>query len=402
MRTKDWRRALGVGVIGALLAAAPSGFGAEREAPGRVPAAVWSVDDAEALLGEWRRVELRREVLDRMGLADGDLVADVGAGLGWYSLAIADRVAPNGRVFAVEVQQGMLDRLERRMTEAGVRNLRPVLGRPENPLLPPGRIDWVLLVAAYHEFSQPRAMLARIKESLAPGGRVALLEYRAEQDLSGVFENTPPPSRLHFMSIGDVMSEWTEAGFELEERAEFLPAQHVFIFKAAGDEEPGTWKGGGSLKRLAKEQTARVSVFADNVYLSGQPGRGSFESFRDKGVKTVVNLRTAPEMADLGYDERAEVEAAGMTYLHVPMRGGLPDEEGLQKLLEALDMGVNGHGDVLLHCASANRVGAVWSVFRADRHGLPVEEALAEGEAAGLRSRMLMTAARAYLRRSSF
>jgi len=399
MKTGTWRRALGVGAMVALLLAAPSRFWAERAAPGRMPAPVWSVDDAEALLGEWRRVELRGEVLDRMGLVDGDLVADVGAGLGWYSLAMADRVAPNGTVFAVDVQRGMLDRLEQRMEEAGVANVRPVLGRPENPLLPPGKIDWVVLVAAYHEFSRPRAMLARIKESLAPGGRVALLEYRAEQDLSGVFESTPPPSRLHFMSIGDVLSEWTEAGFELEERAEFLPAQHLFIFKAAGDELPGSWTGGGSLQRLTEGEMARASVFADNVYLSGQPSQGSFEIFRDRGVKTVVNLRTAPEMDDLGYDERAAVEATGMAYLHVPMRGGLPDEEGLQDVLEALDLGVNGHGDVLLHCASANRVGAVWSVFRGDRHGLPVEEAIAEGEAAGLRSRLLITAARAYLRR---
>ncbi len=161
----------------------------------------------------------------------------------------------------------------------------------------------------------------------------------------------------------------------------------------------GTGQDRGSVVRLAEgtAETARVSTFADRVYLSGQPGQGGFEEFRDRGVKTVINLRTVADMEGLGWDEPAAVQAAGMSYVHVPMRGGLPDDEGLRKVFEALELGVDGHGDVLLHCASANRVGAVWSIFRADRHGLPVEQAIAEGKAVGLRSPGLEAAARAYM-----
>jgi ubiquinone/menaquinone biosynthesis C-methylase UbiE len=165
-----------------------------------------------------------------MKLQSGQLVADLGAGVGWYSLRIAKRVAPSGAVFAVDVQQGMLDQLQARMKEAGVRNIYPVLGGEADPMLPEGKMDWILLVDVYHELAQPQAMLAKIRQALAPEGKVALVEYRAEQDPATLPVRIP---RDHQMTIAEVLREWLPAGFELVEFHEFLPAQHYFIFRKA-------------------------------------------------------------------------------------------------------------------------------------------------------------------------
>jgi ubiquinone/menaquinone biosynthesis C-methylase UbiE len=206
--------------------AAESAFERSRKPANPLPAQMSGIlfrDDREQL-------EQPEKILAAMNLQDGDIVADIGSGPGYYSLRLAQRVAPTGVVFAVDIQQGMLDQLQKRMSETGVKNVYPVLGTEDSPNLPAGKIDWVLLVDAYHEFSKPEAMLAEIHECLAPGGKIALLEYRAEQDPSTL---PIPIPRDHKMAKDEVMSEWTAAGFELVELHEFLPAQHYFIFQKA-------------------------------------------------------------------------------------------------------------------------------------------------------------------------
>jgi ubiquinone/menaquinone biosynthesis C-methylase UbiE len=204
-----------------------------QEAPveERKPARILPAEMAHILLSEGREeLEQPEKTLDAMQLKDGDLVADIGCGNGFYSLRVAERVGPHGHVLAVDIQQGMLDQLEQRMDEAGIQNIYPILGAPEDPHLPTGKVDWVLMVDVYHEFSDPKPMLARIKECLAPDGKVALLEYRAEQDPSTMPPIIPPD---HKMSVEQVLKEWLPAGFELVQQHDFLPAQHVFVFKAA-------------------------------------------------------------------------------------------------------------------------------------------------------------------------
>lgn len=231
----------------ALLALAPTGLSAQehdhgseaepttasapRVIEGRTPAHILPAEAAGILLLEGReQLEHPEEIVDRMQLADGDLVADLGCGNGYYTLRLAPRVGPRGVVFAVDIQQGMLDQMEQRAKEAGVKNIYPILSLENDPLLPAGKIDWVLMVDVYHEFADPRPMLAKIRECLAPDGRVALLEYRAEQDPATI--PFPIPAD-HKMSVEQVKKEWLPAGFELVETLEFLPAQHYFIFKKA-------------------------------------------------------------------------------------------------------------------------------------------------------------------------
>jgi ubiquinone/menaquinone biosynthesis C-methylase UbiE len=206
--------------------AAESTFERERKPANPLPARLSAIlfrEDREQL-------EQPEKILDAMNLQDGDIVADIGSGPGYYSLRVAHRIAPTGVVFAVDIQQGMLDQLQQRMNESGIKNVYPILGTEDSPNLPAGKIDWVLLVDAYHEFSKPEPMLAEIRECLAPGGKIALLEYRAEQDPSTL---PVPIPRDHKMTKDEAMSEWTAAGFELVEFHEFLPAQHYFIFQKA-------------------------------------------------------------------------------------------------------------------------------------------------------------------------
>jgi uncharacterized protein (TIGR01244 family) len=358
----------------------------------RKPAEYLRAERSAILFMEGRELlERPEEILDKMNLADGDLVADLGCGPGYYALRLARRVGPHGVVFAVDIQPGMLDQLSERIAEAKATNIYPVLGELDDPHLPPGKIDWVLLVDAYHEFGEPVAMLRRIRDCLAPGGRVALLEYRAEQDPATL---PVPIPRDHKMTIEEVMVEWTAGGFELVDRLEFLPAQHYFIFKKAGDAtaiEP-EWHVGGKISELKIGSVVNASRFGDRVYFGGQPKVEDFNTFSVKGVKTVINLRTAPEMTDLGFDESGVVEKAGMQYVHVPIGQEPPSGDDLRLVMAALEGAKEGA--VLLHCASSNRVGYVWSIYRALHHGLSIESAIREGQAAGMRSGALEKRAR--------
>lgn len=357
----------------------------------RVPSRVLRPEMAGILLSDGREaLERPSETLDRLQLMDGDIVADLGAGNGWYSLRLAERIAPHGVVFAVDVQEGMLDLLRGRMEEAGARNVYPVLGTATDPNLPPGKIDWVLLVDAYHEFSDPEAMLERIREALAPDGRVALSEYRAEQDLDAI---PLPIPRDHRMTVDQILSEWLPAGFRVVERIEVLPAQHLFIFERGSS--GATPANRSEITPITLDGTSNVTTLDDSIYFAGQPSAADLRMFANLGVKTVLNLRTTPELEGLGFDERAEVEAAGMTYVHVPMGTELPVQTDLDRILETLDGAQDG--PVLLHCASSNRVGSVWAVYRGLRGGVEVDAAIEAGKAAGLRSPALEKAAREYL-----
>ena len=218
----------------AVLAVAPQTQAQQQREPARTMSyrgAPW-LERAERVAAE--RPE---EVLDAMGLEPGDIVADIGVGSGYFARRIARRVGPEGKVYGVDIQPEMLDILRERAREEGIGNIEPVLGEPDDPKLPTGAIDWMILVDVYHEISDPRAMLARMREALAPDGRIALLEYRLEDSTGDhIYAD-------HRMSIRQVLAEWQPAGFELVELYEFLPSQHMFVFRGTGaevDARPGS------------------------------------------------------------------------------------------------------------------------------------------------------------------
>ena len=195
----------------------------------RIPAGYMSYLGADWLeRGERIAEEQPERVLDALGLRPGDVVADVGCGSGYYARRVARRVQPGGAVYCEDIQPEMLDIMRERAAAEGVSGIEPILGAPDDPRLPAGAVDWIIIADVYHEMSEPEPMLAGIRNALAPGGRVALLEYRAED---GTGDHILAD---HAMSVRQVLLEWRAAGFELAALHDFLPSQHLFFFRAAG------------------------------------------------------------------------------------------------------------------------------------------------------------------------
>lgn len=154
----------------------------------------------------------------------GMTVADVGAGSGYYALRIAKQVGPEGKVYANDIQPEMLAILKRRMRQEKVTNVEPVLGTEQDPKLPAGSCDVILMVDVYHEFSHPQVMLQKLREALKETGRLVLLEYRKEDPYV-------PIRPEHKMSVKEAKLEVEGEGFVLEKVMEDLPWQHILIFK---------------------------------------------------------------------------------------------------------------------------------------------------------------------------
>lgn len=174
-----------------------------------------------------RTGEERTDVLiSLLPLESGDTAADIGAGTGYFSLPMAAQVGATGRIMAVDIQPEMLAIIEQRMQSAGVSNITPVLGSEADPRLPPGEVDLVLLVDAYHEFSHPREVMSQVQKSLSARGKVVLVEYRGE-------DPTVPIKPLHKMTVKQATREMSAVGLALLNVLDDLPRQHVMIFQRA-------------------------------------------------------------------------------------------------------------------------------------------------------------------------
>jgi predicted methyltransferase len=300
---------LGLLALAALAGGVLAPAGAQEPASAiraRSPAAVMSFRGADWLERPERVSEERpTEVLEVMELEPGDVVADLGAGSGYFTRRIARLVAPGGTVFAVDVQNEMLDLLMESVEEEGLEGVVPVLGAEDDPYLPAGQVDWILLVDVYHEFSQPEPMLARMREALAPGGRVALLEYRAE-DSTGEHIRAE-----HRMSARQVLAEWEAGGFELIELHEFLPSQHLFVFGGANAEGVPAGGAPGTLPHYDLLQAMRAGV----VEVSAVGGGGD--------ALSVTIRRTRPEDMIVTLPAGASFEAAGTASDMVARRDGM-------------------------------------------------------------------------------
>jgi ubiquinone/menaquinone biosynthesis C-methylase UbiE len=163
-------------------------------------------------------------LLAALKIKPGDTVCDLGCGNGFYSLKLAKLVGERGRVIAVDIQPEMLELLKSRTAAEKIMNIDPILGTTVDPKLPNGKVDLVLLVDVYHEFDHPEQMLAAIRRSLKPTGRVALAEFRAE-------DPKVPIKPLHKMSKAQIMKEFPPNGFKLVEEFDKLPWQHLMFFQ---------------------------------------------------------------------------------------------------------------------------------------------------------------------------
>ena len=174
------------------------------------------------------RAERQREedpayALRLMKVEEGSTVADIGAGSGYYTVRLSRLVGAKGRVYANDLQPGMLDLMRGRLARERITNVELVLGTDTDPKLPPASLDMALMVDVYHEFSQPQAMLRRIREALKPGGRLILLEYRGEDAAVPILPD-------HKMTVAQAKLEVEAEGFTLSSVNSRLPWQHLLVF----------------------------------------------------------------------------------------------------------------------------------------------------------------------------
>lgn len=164
------------------------------------------------------------QVMDALHVADSTVVADLGAGGGWFTVRLARRVGRNGRVYAVDVQRLMIEAIQRRVQREGYTNVTPILGDSDDPRLPPdGRTDAVLIVDAFPEMENPVLVLQNVARTLKPLGRIGIIDYRPGEGGPGPrAEDRVPPSV--------VVTDAAAAGLKLVEQHTFLPYQYFLIF----------------------------------------------------------------------------------------------------------------------------------------------------------------------------
>lgn len=196
---------------------------ARHPVSGRLIAPVMGVGGAEWLeRPERESEEAPGKAIQALKIRPGQIVADIGAGSGYYTLRLAREVGATGKVFATDIQPGMLDLLARNVARAQLGNVVPVLGAPDDPRLPPDTLDLALMVDVYHELAAPQVFIRRLRASLKRTGRLVLLEFRKE-------DPRVPIRPEHKMSVAEVRQELEPEGFRLSAVLDDLPWQHILV-----------------------------------------------------------------------------------------------------------------------------------------------------------------------------
>jgi predicted methyltransferase len=180
---------------------------------------------------EWQRPD---KIMDALGVGEASVVADLGAGSGWFTIQLARRVGPNGIVYAEDVQRQMIASIAGRVERLGLKNVKTVLGTLDDPKLPPGKIDAVLIVDAYHEMEHPVVLLRNVAKSLkrprleggvhVGGGRVGIVNFT--KDGGG-----PGPAMEARIDAERVIRDAQAAGLVLRSRETFLKYQYMLVFE---------------------------------------------------------------------------------------------------------------------------------------------------------------------------
>ena len=163
------------------------------------------------------------KIMDIMGIGEASIVADLGAGSGWFTIRLANRVGPNGRVYAEDVQKPMIQAIKVRVDRLGLKNVETVLGIDTDPRLPKP-VDAVLIVDAYHEAEEPVALLTNLVKSLKPMGRIGIVDFK--KDGGG-----PGPAMEQRVDPEDVIRDAQAAGLVLRSRETFLKYQYMLVFE---------------------------------------------------------------------------------------------------------------------------------------------------------------------------
>jgi ubiquinone/menaquinone biosynthesis C-methylase UbiE len=215
------------GILAVVVAVALAAQSSRHPVSGRVLAPTMGVEGAAWLdRPEREREEAPSKAIAALGLRAGQVVADVGAGSGYYTVRLAKAVGPTGRVVATDLQPGMLDLLRARVARERLANVEVVAGRADDPVLPEKTFDLVLLVDVYHELAAPQVFVRKLKAALKPGGRLVLIEFRRE-------DPRVPIRDEHKMSVSQVRDELGADGFRIDQVIDVLPWQHIIVLRPA-------------------------------------------------------------------------------------------------------------------------------------------------------------------------
>lgn len=181
--------------------------------------------------------EAPRKAIAELQLRPGQVVADIGAGSGYYTMLLSAAVGPRGRVYATDIQPEMLALIRKKLENTPVSNVELVLGTATESRLPDAGIDLALMVDVYHELAQPQAFLQSLKRAIKPDGRLVLIEFRKEDD-------RVPIRQEHKMTVREARMELEAEGYRFERVIDVLPWQHILVFGP----------GGGSREKAERER----------------------------------------------------------------------------------------------------------------------------------------------------
>lgn len=246
--------------------------------------------------------EQPKKLLKILDVKPGMVVADIGAGSGYHSFRFAQKVGPNGKVLAVDIQKEMLALIRKRMKKEKVKNIEPVLGKEADPKLPAGGVDLVLMVDVYHEFTFPYEMTAALIKALKPGGRMAFVEFRRE-------DANVPILLAHKMTEKQVLAEMALHPLKHVKTDESLPWQHVIIFEKKAD--PKTIQIEDADAYIQIDTDALGARIRKKGYVSGVER----ETFVDKKTGAhdlgfglhIMDFLMAPGWRDDGYPREAKI-----------------------------------------------------------------------------------------------
>ena len=212
-------------LVAVVLASAAAGAQSRHPVSGRVIAQVMGYEGAAWLERPERESEEQpSKAIAALDIKPGQVVADVGAGSGYYTVRLAEGVGPTGRVFATDIQPEMLSLLKKRLSRERLDNVELVLATDVDPRLPEGQLDLILMVDVYHELARPQEVLRKLRAALKPDGRLVLIEFRKESAWVPIREE-------HKMSVKEARMELEAEGYRFDRVIDVLPWQHILVFR---------------------------------------------------------------------------------------------------------------------------------------------------------------------------
>ncbi|MDR4504607.1 MAG: methyltransferase domain-containing protein [Candidatus Scalindua sp.] len=193
---------------------------ADTRRPGRLfpPAKIPVLEEQR----EWQDIE---EIMKRVGIQSGDVVADIGAGSGFFTIPLAEKVGARGLVYAEDIQKGMVDYIAQKVDQMQIENIRVVLGEIDDPALPENTLDYAFMANIYHELEQPLLLLKNVKNDLHLHGKLVIIDWDPRKPSPfGPPKEEKVPEEI-------VLKEAEEAGFTFVERHEFMPYHYLLLFE---------------------------------------------------------------------------------------------------------------------------------------------------------------------------